>query len=91
MEDFETDYSAIAPLRAILDGAKQFGLTDAEILEIVDACAAEVGGDASVVELLDELTGALARNVVAKEQRVLLDEGRAARHAQGGPPKNPRS
>jgi hypothetical protein len=74
MGDFDNDYSEMPPLGAIVDGAKQFGLTDGEVLEAVDACVYEVGGDASVAELLDELSGALARRIVVKQQRTLSNE-----------------
>jgi hypothetical protein len=55
-------------LQAILDGAKCFGLTDDEAWQTVDKCLGEVGGDATVNEFMDELTGALARGVLAKQR-----------------------
>ena len=67
------DDGTMAPLRSIIDGARQFGLTDAEVLATVDDCVYEVGTDATVTELLEELTAALARGIVAKQRRVLSD------------------
>ena len=77
MGDIEDD-GAMAPFRAIIDGARQFGLSDAEVLASVDDCMYEVGTDATVTELLEELTTALARGIVAKQQRVLSNAPAAA-------------
>ena len=63
----------MAPLRSIIDGARQFGLTDAEVLATVDDCVYEVGTKATVTELLEELTAGLARGIVAKQRRVHSD------------------
>jgi len=65
------DDGTMAPLRAMIDGAKQFGLTDAEVLATVDDCVYEVGPDGSVADLLDELAGALAHSILAKQRRTL--------------------
>jgi hypothetical protein len=65
------DDGTMAPLRAMFDGAKQFGLTDAEVLATVDDCVYEVGPDGSVADLLDELAGALAHGILAKQRRTL--------------------
>jgi hypothetical protein len=73
MGDFDSEYSAAPVLGTMVDGAKQFGLTDAEVLEALDLCVYEVGTDATVEELLDELTGALARGIIGKQQRTLSD------------------
>jgi hypothetical protein len=67
------DDGTMAPLRAMTDGAKQFGLTDAEVLATVDDCVYAVGPDASVADLLDELAGALAHSILAKQRRTLSE------------------
>jgi hypothetical protein len=74
MSDMEPDHYDGPPLHAVFDGAKQFGLTDGEVLQSVNECVYEVGTDASVAELLDALTGGLARDILAKEQRALSSE-----------------
>ena len=62
------DDTAVPSLQAIFDGAKCFGLTDDEAWLTVDECLGELGGDATVNEFVDELTGALARGVLAKQR-----------------------
>lgn len=76
MAEMDTDYYAIPPLRAIFDSAKHFGLTEDEAWQMVDECLYEALGDASMSEYLDELTGALARRILAKERRLLARERR---------------
>lgn len=66
-------YTAIPSLQAIVDGARDFGLTDDEVWRTVDDSLDEVGGDATVAEYLDELTGALARRMLSKERRMSRD------------------
>jgi hypothetical protein len=73
MGDFDSDYSATPVLGTMVDGAKQFGLTDAEVLAALDLCVYEVGTDATVEELLDELSGVLARSIIGKQRRTLSD------------------
>jgi hypothetical protein len=68
----------VPPPLAVFDGARQFGLTDGEVLLAVNECVYEVGTDASVAEFLDELTGALARSILTKQQRTCSGEQRAA-------------
>lgn len=62
-------------LYAILDGAKSFGLTDAEAWGAIDRCLSEAGEYATVGEYLDELTDALALEILSK----LRGEPRSAR------------
>jgi hypothetical protein len=75
MGEMDTDYAPTAPLQAIFEGAKQFGLTDDEVWQTVDDSLAEAGGDATVAEYLDELSGALAQRILAKERRSLRERG----------------
>jgi hypothetical protein len=58
---------AVPSLHAVLDGAKSFGLTDAEAWRVMDQCLNEAGEYATVAEYLDELTDALAREILAKQ------------------------
>jgi hypothetical protein len=74
MSEMEPDHYEGPPPHAVFEGAKQFGLTDGEVLRAVNECVYEVGTDASVAELLDALTGGLARDILAKEQRSLSRE-----------------
>jgi hypothetical protein len=87
MGDFDTDYNEMPPLRTMVEGAKQFGLTDAEVLGAVDACVYELGTDASVAELLDELSGALARGIIRKQRRTSTEQSADERRDRS---KNPR-
>jgi hypothetical protein len=57
------DHVPIAPLHAIFDAAKHFGLTDDEVWEALNECFSE-DGDSTVGECLDELISALARRIV---------------------------
>jgi hypothetical protein len=57
------------PLKAIFDAARRFGLTDDEVWKTVDASLDGAGRDATVRECLDDLAGALARRILAKERR----------------------
>jgi hypothetical protein len=68
------DHYETPPVQAVFDCAKQFGLTDGEVLRAINECLSEVGGDDSVAEFLDQLTGALARTILHKEQRTLSKE-----------------
>lgn len=56
----------IAPLRAIVDAAKHFGLTDREVLRAVDACFYNADSDATVGECMDELVNALALRILQR-------------------------
>jgi hypothetical protein len=71
-------------LRATFDGARQFGLTSDEVWREIDECFHGVGGEATVDELLEELSTALATRILAKERRVLTD--RAATQPAGRQP-----
>jgi hypothetical protein len=89
MGDIEDD-SAGTPLIAIFDSARKFGLTDAEVLAAVDGCVYEIGTDASVAELMDELTAALAREIVAKQQRALSEQPAPAPEQRRARSRDPR-
>jgi hypothetical protein len=74
MGEMRSDYHETPPVQAVFDCAKQFGLTDGEVLRTVNECLCEADSDASVAEFLDELTGVLARNILHKEQHTLSKE-----------------
>jgi hypothetical protein len=57
-------------LHAICDAAQHFGLTREEVWQTVDA-SPPIGGDATVAAYLDEVAGALAVQILAKERRIL--------------------
>jgi hypothetical protein len=90
MGEIHHDDDAVPPIAAMFDGARQFGLTDAEVLETVDRCLYEVGADASVGELVDELTGALAQSIVAKQRRMLTGGQESAPDERPARSKDPR-
>ena len=57
------------PLRAIFEGAKDFGLTEDEAWRAVDESLYEVGRSATISEYLDELTEALAQRILSKQRQ----------------------
>jgi hypothetical protein len=56
------------PLRAVFESARQFGLGDDQILRTFDETLGAVDQDATVSEYIDELSGALARRILAMER-----------------------
>jgi hypothetical protein len=58
-----------APLRAIFDAARRFGLTEDEAWQAFDDALAGVGTDATVHEYLEELTGELAPRILGVSSR----------------------
>ena len=59
----------IPPLQAVFDGARRFGLTDAEVWQTFDESLAESGPDATMSDYVEELTGELARRILHKQRR----------------------
>ena len=59
-------------LQGMRDNAKQFGLTDLEVWQALDESLRRVGAEATVLEYLDEITAALAHQVVAKAGQSLV-------------------
>jgi hypothetical protein len=64
-------HSAVTDPKAILDSALEFGLNEREVLRTVTHALYCLDEDATVSELLEELTDALARGIVSKERRVI--------------------
>jgi hypothetical protein len=59
-----TNGAPIAPLYAIVDAAKHFGLTDDDVLRAVDDCFYSADIDSTVGECMDELVSVLARRIL---------------------------
>jgi hypothetical protein len=59
---------AIPPLQSVFDGAKRFGLNEAEIWQAFDDSVDEVGPDATLSEYLHHLTGELARRILHRQR-----------------------
>jgi hypothetical protein len=72
----DSQHIAMPSLEAIFDGARHFGLIEREIWRTVDECLEAMDQDATVAEYIDELTGALARRVLAKQRRVSSTQAR---------------
>jgi hypothetical protein len=78
MNEMDPTYHAIPPLHAIFDGARRFGLTNAEVWQAFDESLAEAGQDATVCDYIHELTGELARLILQKQRRPSSEERRVA-------------
>jgi hypothetical protein len=59
---------AIPPLQSVFDGAKRFGLNDAEVWQAFEDSVEEVGADATLSEYLQQLTGELARRILHRQR-----------------------
>jgi hypothetical protein len=69
MERMDSNSSTTTtPLRAVFESARQFGLSGDQILRTFDETLGAVGEDATVSEYLDELSGTLARRILAVER-----------------------
>jgi hypothetical protein len=68
-------------LEAVFDGARRFGLTDAEVWQAFDESLADAGPDATVSDYIHELTGELAQRILRKQRR---DPSRTAGTARAG-------
>ena len=68
-------------LQPIFEGAKQFGLTDGEVLRSLDRSVLRVGDEATVGELVDELR--LSQPQVSKHLGVLRSVGLVSVRADG--------
>jgi hypothetical protein len=77
MDEIDADEAPIPSLKAIFDGAKDFGLTDDEVWQTIDETLCGAGGDATVHECFAELTAELARCVLSKQRRNLSGKPRS--------------
>ena len=75
-------YQALPPLQAIFDGARRFGLSDAEVWQAFDDSLDEGGLDATVADYVQELTGELARRILWKQRCSAAEDRRALSREQ---------
>ena len=73
----DLEQPAVPPLKAVFDGAKGFGLSDDEVWRAMDECLIEAGGAATIAEYVDDLSGALARGILAKQRRAVAGDDRS--------------
>ena len=74
----DSGYQAIPPPQAIFDGARRFGLSDAEAWQAFNDSLDEAGPDATVADYVRELTGELARRILSKHRCSAADDPRAS-------------
>ena len=63
--------SYTATVAAMLDAAVDFGLTPEEARHTLHQAMTDPRREASVVDYLDRIAGALARKILAKQRRIL--------------------
>jgi hypothetical protein len=68
MERMDSNRSTVAPIQAVFESARQFGLSEGDVVETFDQALWIVGEDATMVDFLDELSAALARRILAQER-----------------------
>jgi hypothetical protein len=66
-------------LQSMFQSARCFGLSDAAAWAAVDEAFAALGADATVADCLDEVAGALARQILVSEASRNGDRARARR------------
>jgi hypothetical protein len=69
MERMDSNRSTVAPVQALFQSARQFGLGEGEAIQAFDEALGTVGEDATMAEYLDELSAALARRILANERQ----------------------
>jgi hypothetical protein len=73
MEEMHFHQVDVPPLQLMLTAARHFGLTPDEAWQAASDALDASGGDAYAAEYLDELSGVLARRIIAKERRTIAD------------------
>jgi hypothetical protein len=68
MERIHSNFAAATPVQAVFNSARQFGLSDDDVLRTFDETLREVGEDATISEYLDELSGTLAKSILVRER-----------------------
>ena len=68
VERMHSNSFAATPVQAVFLSARQFGLGEDEVLRTFDEALWTVGEDATMSEYLDELSGTLARRILARER-----------------------
>jgi hypothetical protein len=69
------------PLRSVFEGATAFGLTGDEVWQTFDESLSWVGAEATVAEFLEEVNGALAFRILAKQRRLPMPGRRGSTRA----------
>jgi hypothetical protein len=69
--DHYATYPATPPLRAMVEAAQDFGLTTEEATDTLVAALVGPGFESGVAPDLDEVAGALAQEILAKQRLVL--------------------
>jgi hypothetical protein len=67
-------YTETVPVQVMLDAATQFGLTREEAWRTFNAALPSAPTVTDVPEFLDEVAGAFAREILAKQRRILRDK-----------------
>jgi hypothetical protein len=68
-----TAYPAPAALRAMLGAAQEFGLTPEEAWRTLDGALVGPRYESTAAEYIDEIAGAFAQAILAKQRRILAD------------------
>jgi hypothetical protein len=68
MERMDSNSITATSLKTVFESARQFGLSDEDVLQTLDEALWAVGEDARMSEYLDELSGTLARRILARER-----------------------
>ena len=68
-------HSEAVTVQAMLDAARHFGLSRAEAWQTFSEALSGILTDPSSPEYLDEVAGALAREIVEKQRRILGEQG----------------
>jgi hypothetical protein len=74
MGEMYSDRTPTPSLQSILEGAMRFGLTESEAWRATDDALHAVGRNATISDYLEELTGALARHILYKQQHTPSEE-----------------
>jgi hypothetical protein len=73
MAEMDFDYPVVT-LKAIFDGARDFGLSDDEVWSTVNDALYWADDEITMPEYLDQLTAALARRIISKERHVRSED-----------------
>ena len=68
MKRMDSNRSTVAPIQAVFQSARQFGLDEGAVMATFDQALWIVGEDATMGDYLDELSAALARRILAQER-----------------------
>jgi hypothetical protein len=69
MREMDRGQATMSPLHEITNAATEFGLSSDEILGAMNDALRLTGTDVSVTDYLDELSGTLARRILAKQRQ----------------------